>query len=216
MKKKVTFLFTLCMLLLLCVPAAVYGKASDKKSTAVVTSKKRTIAFRDSNGKNTGGKFKKLDVTLEDIDGVLPETTYIKMPKLPQIKGYRSLGWTTVKGGTKVQYKPGQEVNVTNRQFKFYLVRTNTCTVKFMTRGGKSPKSYKALWTNVRIGTKILLPGVPGRLDPVSFKNMGWSYKAGQKRKPDLKPGTYYTVKKNTVLYATWDARYVPLPERTE
>lgn len=212
MKKKFALLLTLCMMLLMCVPAIVYGKSADKETKTTVHDivKGYSITFRDNNGKNTGGKFKKLDFTVEEADGVLPEVTMVKLPKLPQFKGWRSLGWTTVKGGTKAMYKPGEEVKLTKKTCHFYLVRTNTCTIKFKTRGGKCPKSYMTLCQNVRIGTRILLPGVPGRLDPASYKNVGWSYKAGQKKKPDLKGGTYYTVKKNTTLYATWDARFVP------
>lgn len=207
LKKKAMLLFIVSMFLLSCVPMSVHAESSAKK-----TQKYYSVIFRDKNGKDTSGKFKKLDYPKNIPYG--GEVCYVKMPKLPQIKGWKSLGWTTVKNSMKVEYKAGENVKLTKQKMRFYLVRTNTCTVKFMTRNGKFPKAYQKLCENVKIGTKILLPGVPEKLDPVPFKNMGWSYKVEKKKNPDLKPGTWYTVTEDTILYATWDVRTIPLPEK--
>lgn len=167
------------------------------------------VSFRDSNGKNTQKLFSKYDtwVCFSPYDSHVSDNV-ITLPKVPHIKGFQSVGWTTIKNGKKPYYKPGDKVEITHHT-RFYLVKqkSKTFTVKFLTKAGKSTGDYKRLTKKVEENTVLKLPELPGSMSNSKlYKFAGWSLKKNQSR-ARYSPKSKILVRRNITFYASWSKR---------
>ena len=90
--------------------------------------------------------------------------TTIKLPAVPKAIGYQNLGWTTMKGSSKVVYKAGANIKV-KKDMTLYAVRRKSkfYTVSFYLGNGRSTAAYRKLQKKVEEGTYYTLPAVPTR-----------------------------------------------------
>lgn len=167
------------------------------------------VSFRDNNGKNTQKLFSKYDTMVcYSPNDPLVSDTHITLPKTPRIKGYQSLGWTTVKNGKKTQFKSGDKVNITQHT-RFYLVKrkSKTFTVKFFPKNGKYSREYKKLTKKIQEDTFLQLPKLPGNKNNSKlYKYVGWSLNKNQ-GKAKYSPKTKIRIRKNMTFYASWTKR---------
>ena len=152
------------------------------------------VYFRENGGgKGTDGQMSRLTVTVKKGKKVI-------LPELPEKQGYLSLGWTSVKKGTSVEYRPGESVTIKSAT-TFYAVRQKRvkCKVKFKNNKGTSGKSpYKELAMTVYAGDKAVLPKVPPY---AGYEGLGWTTtKAGTS--PLYLEGSEVTVEDSITYYA--------------
>lgn len=147
---------------------------------------KRTVKFTSNSGKSTSKKFTSLNTTVTRF-------SYFTVPAVPKVSGYQALGWTTVKNGKTVKYKPGDIIKV-SKNITFYGVYQKTCKVYLRTKGGK-------LWKTVEVakGSYYELPGVRNKN---GYTMMGWSTKKGQSKNAKYEVGEKVKVSKNITLYS--------------
>lgn len=123
----------------------------------------------------------------------------ISLPDFPNSK-YVDFGWTSVKGGSEVEYGLGQSYTA-EKNADLYMVRYSTSkvmTVSFYGMSGGTNAQFKALKTQVVKGKKLTLPEVPVT---TGYTNLGWSTKKNAS-KAKYSPGETITVKKNMKFYA--------------
>ena len=84
--------------------------------------------------------------------------TTIKLPAVPKAIGYQNLGWTTMKGSSKVVYKAGANIKV-KKDMTLYAVRRKSkfYTVSFYLGNGRSTAAYRKLQKKVEEGTYYTL-----------------------------------------------------------
>lgn len=149
----------------------------------------KIIKFRNNSGKNSA-EFKALTT----------KTTKkkIKLPEVPQLEGYKALGWTTQKRGTKALYKAGSKFKMKEKSTKLYAVyeEVEYYTVNFYRGDGSRTAAYRALTLKVAEDTVIKFPEVPSRTGYVSI---GWSNK---KNPSSALKATSVKVTKNLKYYA--------------
>lgn len=175
-KNAVHFIFLLCMLMFL--GGVLFPK------TAQAATEKCTAAFYDNNGKATSA-FKKLKKTVT-------KNKYIKLPEAPETDGSYNLGWTTVKGGTKVQYSFGQKVKITKNR-KFYLVCNPVYTLYLHKSNGE------LYW---RIQVKNYTRVLPSITTDPGYTFLGWSKYKNQYMDPAYRAGDKIRLSKDLHLYA--------------
>lgn len=147
---------------------------------------KRTIKFTNNNGTSKNKKYTSLNKTVTRL-------SYYTLPQLPTFTGYKAIGWTTVKNGTTVKYKPGDVIKI-SKNITFYAIYQKTCKVYLRTKGG-------TLWKTVEVkkGSYYELPGVKNK---DGYTMMGWSNKKGQSKNPKYEVGEKIKITKNITLYS--------------
>ncbi len=152
-----------------------------------------TVKFSNNSGASKSKAYTALtrNVTLN---------TTIKLPAVPKAVGYQNLGWTTVKGSSKVVYKAGASVKV-KKDMTLYAVRRKSkyYTVSFYLGDGSSTAAYKKLQKKVEEGTSYTLPTVPARS---GYVNLGWSTTLNGKSSTAKKAGTSIRISGNIKYYA--------------
>lgn len=149
-----------------------------------------TVKFTNTSGTSTNKAY-------TSLNQYVAKNATVKLPEVPKLKGYQSVGWTTTKNGTEPLYKPGDKVKVTGNM-TFYAVRTKSkyYTVTFYLGNGKTNSAYKKLQKKVEENTVITFPSVPSR---TGYVNMGWS---GKKNATTASKATTYKVTRNVKFYA--------------
>lgn len=178
MVKKIRKMIPLLIILTLCLSVC-QVQATGKKSCKVT--------FLNNAG-NSSSDYHVLGKTVSRGDEV-------KMPAVPARKGKHGMGWTTVSGGDRVRYRPGEKVKI-RKSTKFYAVFVkDTVTVKFFDSGG-DPFTEKP----VTSGDSIVLPAVP---DKEGYSGLGWSTRKNFSV-PDFHPGEKIRVNTGLNLYAVY------------
>ena len=152
--------------------------------TAQAETVKYTVSFYDNNSKSTSA-FKKLNKTVV-------RNKYIILPEAPETEGFQNLGWTSVKGGTKVQYSFGQRVKITKNR-RFYLVCKPVYTLYLH-------KSDGTLHWKIQVKNRTrVLPSLS--TDP-GYTFLGWSRYKNQYTDPAYRAGDTIRLSKDLHLYA--------------
>ena len=125
--------------------------------------------------------------------------TTIKLPAVPKAIGYQNLGWTTMKGSSKVVYKAGANIKV-KKDMTLYAVRRKSkfYTVSFYLGNGRSTAAYRKLQKKVEEGTYYTLPAVPTRS---GYVNLGWSTAINGKASTAKKSGTKIRISGKNIKY---------------
>ena len=126
--------------------------------------------------------------------------SYLELPALPKVEGYKALGWATEKGASTSKYKAGSSVCI-KRNVQFYGVyqKLPSYTVRFYTYAGGY--EYKSLSMQVYSGTTITLPNLPSRLN---YAAVGWGKVKSPKSADTVKEGTKVKVTANMKFYGCW------------
>ncbi len=152
------------------------------------------VVFRENGGgKGTDGCMNALSVMVKKGKSVT-------LPALPEKTGYISLGWTSVKKGTEVEYQVGEAVPVSTNTV-FYAVRQKRakCRIRFKNNKGTSGGgAYKLLNTTVYAGDPFALPEVP---EVEGYTALGWTTTQAGKT-PLYLPGTELVINETTYFYA--------------
>lgn len=144
-----------------------------------------TVNFYLGNGRSNSA-YKALKTSVLD-------NKLIRLPAVPERKGYVALGWTTEKGSADSILKPGRRYRV-KANTKFYAVQEKSATVVLHYNGGGVYKNV-----NVGYGDSLRLPGVSNKS---GHTFMGWSTKPRQTANPTYEAGEKVRVKGTLHLYA--------------
>ena len=136
------FLYFSCLLTMLLLTGV--------QASAAVT---YSVKFNNQNGTSNSAAFKRLTKAAR-------KNQIIALPTVADKDGYKTVGWTTTKGGTSPIYEMGSKVRVTG-DITYYLVRKKIqyCTVRFYSNS--NGKLYSGLSLKVEKGKKIKLPDIP-------------------------------------------------------
>lgn len=163
-------------------------------------SRVKTVTFAGPTG-SVSAQYKALKTT------VLSGST-IKLPAVPKVTGYSSLGWSLKKNASTAAYAAGRTIKVT-QNLTLYAVRKKLASysVTFNNNSGTSKsKSYTALNKRIYKGEYITLPSLP---KASGYVNLGWTttkkgtkvtHKAGSKVKV-TKNLKFYAVRKKATYY---------------
>lgn len=110
---------------------------------------------------------------------------------------YFIYGWTSQKGGTKVEYEQNSLIRVTT-DMDLYIIRYTAEDVTFLESNGSSTSAMSALNTRVAKTSTMVLPKVP---EKTGYKSLGWSLTKNATTAKYL-PGKKITVNKDLTFYA--------------
>ena len=163
-------------------------------SAAAVT---YTIKFNNRYGTSTSNAYKRLEI-------VARKNQVITLPTVADLEGYRTVGWTTEKGGTTPIYKMGSKVKAT-KSMTYYLVRQKIdyCTVRFYTNRGAT--AFTALNKKVEKGKTIKLPQQPTYS---LYTSKGWTQTKGSST-VTYKAGASVKVTANLKFFAIYQKKPV-------
>lgn len=120
--------------------------------------------------------------------------TKIRLPLVPDVKGYDSVGWTTSEEGDIPLYLAGDTVTV-NGNLRFYAVRSDKKHASVYLHQ-ESGLCYKVV--QVKKGSAFELPGMSNRRGKTF---LGWSLKKGQTTNPQYETGESVIINRSICLY---------------
>lgn len=145
------------------------------------------VGFTNNKGTSRAAAYKSLGE-------YVAKNTKFKLPAVPEVDGYISVGWTTSKGKTTPLYKAGTKVKITKSTW-FYAVYKKDTRVKLVLHT-PTGAHYKTLTVNK--GSYVELPAVKNN-STNAF--MGWSTKKNQSVNPTYEAGEKFLITKETHLY---------------
>lgn len=110
---------------------------------------------------------------------------------------YFIYGWTSQKGGTKVEYEQNSLMRVTT-DMDLYIIRYTAEDVMFLESNGSSTSAMSVLNTRVAKTSTMVLPKVP---EKTGYKCLGWSLTKNAATAKYL-PGKKITVNRDLTFYA--------------
>lgn len=123
--------------------------------------------------------------------------TYITLPELPAVVGYRAVGWTKYKGAKGSVLDEEQRIYVSG-SMKFYsYYKKSGSTLRFYTYNGSSE------YTSIRMENAGKSAVMPTAFSPKGYTFLGWSTKKNQTGNPEYDMGQKYSnLKSSMKLYA--------------
>lgn len=184
-KAKSVLVLALFLFLMLCLPVQAQGNTAGKASVRGTVK----LHFYDEDGQE-----------YIKLRNAVKKNTYVYLPQLPTVEGYKNLGWSLKKGGP-VRYKAGAKVKA-GKTVKLYAVRrviSKTCTVSFFQKTGETDTYSEAMHMTVEKNSLIELPTVK---NPAGKTFLGWSRNPSAESNPDFKEGEKLRADKDITLYA--------------
>lgn len=179
-KLKTGILFGILFLLITVSGVTVHAKENAVSSKA---DSYYTVIFHENDG-SVNTAYRRLKVKVK-ANGV------IKLPQIPDKKGYKNIGWSKTKNAPSADGKAGDRVRV-SRNLNYYAVQTKANAIIFHKNDGSVLKTEYV--QNGRYAPS--LKNRPG------YTFMGWSRKPNQQTSPDYVEGEYIRVTRTTHLYA--------------
>lgn len=124
--------------------------------------------------------------------------TYINLPDLPAVVGYRPLGWSKQKNtNTTALLNENQRIYVSGDMKLYAFYKESASSIRFYTVGGTSE------YTSIRMENAGTSAVMPSAFSPKGYTFLGWSTKKNQDSNPEYAVGQKYTnLKPGMKLYA--------------
>ena len=185
--KKISFVFLL--LLLFCCAGSV-------KKVQAASGNRVRITFLHCNGKSSS--------YYDSIGQNVVKGTRVILPDALEVEGYRVLGWSCQPDAAYADYKVHSYLTPTENMTLYAVYRQISYKITFNNQDGTSSSAYYAsLNTTAVRNQKIVLPEIP---KIAGYDTVGWTTNKGGSS-PIYKPGSTYTVQKNTAFYAVREKR---------
>ncbi len=147
-----------------------------------------TVQFYNQSGTKTYASLKER----------VKKGSYITLPDLPAVTGYRALGWGKSKKSSSSQlYDEQQRIRVTANMKLYAHYKKSASTIRFYTSDGSSE------YTSIRMENASTSAIMPSAFSPKGYTFLGWSTKKNQSGNPQYEMGQKYSNLKSTLkLYA--------------
>lgn len=166
-------------------------KVTGDKNLYLIRYVAQKVTFLQPGGANTG--------SVERLNRTVAKGSRITIPAVPELAGYKGLGWSLTMRDTSAAFIPGRTITVT-RDLTFYAVRKHLpYTVTFTNNSGTSTSSaYTSLKIYAARNQVVTLPEVP---KVRGYQNIGWTTAKGGTT-PVCAPGSKMRISKNMKFYA--------------
>ncbi len=147
-----------------------------------------TVQFYNQSGTKTYSSLKQK----------VKKGSYINLPDLPAVTGYRALGWGKSKNASTASlYDEQQRIRVTANMKLYARYKKSASTIRFYTCDGSSE------YTSIRMENAGTSAVMPTAFSPKGYTFLGWSTKKNQSEYPQYEMGQKYSnLSSSMKLYA--------------
>ncbi|MDO4519056.1 MAG: InlB B-repeat-containing protein [Eubacteriales bacterium] len=141
------------------------------------------------------------NATYNALSQVVEKGSKIKIPAVPPVTNYQSMGWALSKGSASANYTPGMEIAVTKDITLYSAYKILPCAVVFTNNSGRTQSTlFSNLNKRVAVNATIQLPKLPTYN---GYTSLGWATTVGATT-PKYKAGEKVRITKSTKFYGVY------------